>query len=256
MEKTGKLRAEIESLLNFTIPGGSPDQILEGRAINPNYRSMSSGSYSIVRIHDPMVDLSVVKPAKLVGVNEGTAVDAGAPGEENKYIEPVIETSVAARVAKTSVDFKINTKVPDQVINNMIIWISASILDLSPKLYFIGYYNTNPVFQGFGAAGVSSLLYAFTIINEAYPMNLSEYLCSLEQTGMPTDQVEQKLIHETERIIQQMTLIMKLLCFDVKPGNIVVTRGEDGLPKVRFIDWDDDWCKDFYNYKGLDKGWM
>ena len=146
---------------------------------------------------------------------------------------------IAIRTARVTDIQKLHEDIPACLLRDMAIWIASSILNLSPRIRYIGFYITDSSshFKGFGNAAVDNLRYDFMIANDAYSRNLGEYL---DNHAWGSDPVKEAILQdETVRIINVMTHTMRMMCFDVKPANIVVS--DDGQP--RFIDWDGDWCK-------------
>ena len=128
-------------------------------------------------------------------------------------------------------------------------WINAARNNIAPKIYFYGYIKkeTRP------GSGVYELYPA--MVSEGYDCDLSTYYNNKNYKGYHDKQKAALSVDDISIADQIVTMLdksltidsLRVICFDIKPMNCVVNTYSDGrLPNVKLIDWDADWCNNYY----------
>ena len=131
---------------------------------------------------------------------------------------------VLVRISKDKITSEAEIKELKQSVNN-ILFMSEN--NLGPKIYDVQY------------TAEKNIIY----VMEKFQMDLDEYIGQITSNVMSTNtynKIANTLANQTNVILIKMAA-RNLVCIDIKPLNVVLNI-ENGLPDIRFIDVDADWC--------------
>ena len=127
-------------------------------------------------------------------------------------------------------------------------WKFVNDEELCPKIYFYGYIRD-----------AENMLYLCQV-SDAYASNLEKYYeegaGKITQEELTNAKLRPVDINIANQLISALKKVGKsplnLICFDIKPANIVI-RGEGPTLEVKLIDWDGDWCVPFFNSDNVEQ---
>ena len=159
-------------------------------------------------------------------------------GDDNKYAEVY---SVMGGLKP------LNNSEVDDMTQNYWNWCNASGYQLSPKLYFYGWYKKSEIDVYFKNKDQRASEVHLCIISEGYDQDLySYYKFQEKQTQYDEKSIDEHVANQLVELLQKSVVEMGILCFDLKPPNCVINVD---TKEVRLIDWDSDWCFP-YNFLG------
>ena len=117
----------------------------------------------------------------------------------------------------------------EDIYNTYLNWYYANENEICPEIYEYGYYKKP------SKSGRSEFIYTI-MISEAYDASLLDFFNNNETNEDTNDEISTQVI----TLIIDLITKLNIVCYDIKPGNIVIKTDSTNNITVRMIDIDDD----------------
>jgi hypothetical protein len=121
-------------------------------------------------------------------------------------------------------------------------WKNASDNGISPELFFYGFLikKHHSSYSSYSSYSVHTI-----IISEAYDMSLFDFYTENKKQKTELQDTDINIATQLIQLLTKLHNNSKVICFDIKPANLVINIINETEFDVKMIDLDMDWCHDY-----------